>query len=154
MDNAISDLGTKQGSPLFFNTGVILSGILLLLFSIGLIIKFKNDELVPKLLFVSSFFLMGVGIFPLPGSDHIFTSGVFFLSFVIFFLIFGLSYIKDETYKTMSKIALVIAIISILTPVFLLFNKGIALPEMLILLPGFSWCMIYGYYIVKTAFLQ
>jgi len=149
MENAISDLGTTQGSPLLFNTGVILLGILLLLFSIGVIIRLKNDYLLPKILFVSSFFLMGAGIFPLPGNLHIFTSSVFFISFIIFFLAFALKYIEDKSYKNLSKIALIIVLISILAPVFLSINKGIAIPEMLILIPGFLWCLIFGFHIIR-----
>ncbi len=62
-NNALSDLGVQGISAFFFNNGIMLGGLLLLIFSIGLskILKKKTG---PYMLAVSALALIGVGLFP------------------------------------------------------------------------------------------
>ena len=145
-DNAISDLGRSEfGIPLF-NYTLISIGILLFLFSVGLYYSLKSERMGPTALALSSIYFVGVGACPLPNQIHIDISGLFFIAFPLGFFILGLNMYKNQYHfiKNMGIIALTIAIISGVSPIFLLFFNGIAIPEIIIIIPGLLWCMRYG----------
>jgi len=145
-DNAISDLGRPEfGIPLF-NYTLIAIGFLLFLFSIGLYYSLKREKMGPTALALSSIYFIGVGLYPLPNQIHIDISGLFFIAFPLGFLILGLNMYKkqDHFVKNMGIIALTIAIISGFSPIVFLFFNGIAIPEIIIIIPGLLWCMRYG----------
>lgn len=150
-ENAISNLGTQEASPLLFNTGVVLTGVLLLVFSLGLMLYFDDGKPGPVFLMISSIFLMLIGIIPLPHINHVHVSSMFFISFPLGFLITGyLTFKSEDNFKRkMGVFALVVALIAAISSVFLLFLNGIAIPEVLVVLPGFLWCMVYGYQMLK-----
>ena len=145
-DNAISDLGRSEfGIPLF-NYTLITIGFLLLLFSLGLYYSLKRERMGPTALALSSIYFIGVGVYPLPNPIHIDISGLFFIAFPLGFFILGLHMYKKQYHfmKNMGIIALVIAIISGCSPIVLLFFNGIAIPEIIIIVPGLLLCMRYG----------
>lgn len=151
-ENAISDLGMFQSSSLLFNSTIIISGFLLMIFSIGLTGMLEKQKISYILLFLSSFFLIAIGIFPLPHPYHIYVSELFFISFPLSFLTLGLNLykIKDSYKRRLGISALIIACIAIISPVFLLFFNGIAISEITIVTPGFIWCMSYSFhYLLK-----
>ena len=145
-ENAISDLGISEFGLQSFNYTLIAIGTLLLFFSFSLVFSLKGERAGPTVLALSSIYFLGVGIYPLPHPNHVDISGLFFIAFPLGFLILGLRFYKKPIafIRNMGLFALFIAIISSVSPLFLLFNKGIAIPELIILLPGFLWCMIYG----------
>jgi hypothetical membrane protein len=145
-DNAISDLGRPEYEMPFFNLALGFIGILLLVFSIGLISLLRKERIGPTMLALSSIYFIGVGIFPLPDPNHVDISGLFFIAFPLGFLLIGVQLYKkkDVFIARMGKFALVIGILSIISPVVLVFYKGIAIPELIIIFPGFSWCFICG----------
>jgi hypothetical membrane protein len=145
---AISDLGLTVGAGSFFNYGIIIAGFLLLIFSLGLILDLKNRQAGPTILLLSSLFLIGVGVFPLPNPNHIYVSSLFFIGFSLSFLILGINMIKSKTIfiKKMGRSALICVVIAGVSPVFLLFVNGIAITELFSIFPGFIWCMRYGFY--------
>jgi len=51
---------------------------------------------------------------------------------------------QNHFIKNMGIIALAIAIISGISPIVFLFFNGIAIPEIIIIIPGLLWCMKYG----------
>ena len=146
---AISDLGRPEAAADFFNYGIILSGVLLLIFSLGLI-RYLNEKAGPTMLGLSAVFFIGIGFFPLPDPNHTMVSSLFFIGFLLSFFIIGVTlYLKLSYFiGRMGAFALIIAGVSMCTPLLLLFFEGIALPELLIVLPGFFWCMIMGFYMV------
>ena len=145
-DNAISDLGRPEHGMPFFNLALGFIGILLLLFSIGLVTSLKKERIGPTILALSSIYFIGIGIFPLPDPNHIDVSGLFFIAFPLSFLILGLQLYKRNNVfvRKMGRFALIIGIISALSPIILLFYEGIATPEVIIIFPGFIWCFFYG----------
>ena len=145
--NAISDLGMFESSSLLFNSGIIISGFLLMIFSIGLPKMLEMQKISYILLFLSSFFLIVIGIFPLPSPYHIYVSVLFFISFPLCFLTLGLYLykLKDSFKRKLGKSALTIPGIAVISPVFLLFFNGIAISEIIIVTPGFIWCMSYSF---------
>jgi len=151
-ENAISDLGRTECGLSFFNYTLILVGILLLGFSFGLIYSLKGIRVGPTIFALSSIYFIGVGIFPLPNPNHVDVSGMFFIAFPLGFLMLGLKmYKKRSRYiNNMGISALIIAAIGGISPIFLIFYEGIAIPEVAILFPGFFWCMIYGFHLVTS----
>jgi len=145
-ENAISDLGRPDFGLTFFNYTLILVGILLLTFSFGLLYSSKGERIGPTVLALSSIYFIGVGIFPLPDPNHVDVSGLFFIAFPLGFLMLGL-----KMYKKRSRFIKNMGIsIGGSTPIFLLFYEGIAIPEVIILFPGFFWCMTYGLHLVTS----
>ena len=149
-ENAISDLGRPEFGLSFFNYTLILVGILLLLFSFGLLYSLKGERVGPTVFALSSIYFIGIGIYPLPDPNHVDVSGLFFIAFPLGFLLLGMKMYKKRSpfIKYMGIFALVIAIIGGCSPIFLLYYKGIAIPEAIILFPGFFWCMRYGFHLV------
>jgi len=149
-DNAISDLGRHEFGLLFFNYAVVALGLLLLVFSFGLYYSLKRGRAGPTIFALSSLYFIGIGIFPLPDPNHIDISGLFFIAFPLGFLILGLHMYKQAAsfIKNMGRYAFIIAGIAGFSPIFLLFYSGIAIPEVIILVPGFLWCLRYGIHLL------
>ena len=79
--HALSDLGVEGISALFFNSGMIIGGILVLIFSLGLI-KTLSNKTGAYILSLSSLSLFGIGIFPeTVYTIHFITSAAFFSNF-------------------------------------------------------------------------
>ena len=150
--NAISDLGKSSASPLVFNNGMILIGILLLIFSIGLIINFK-EKLGPIIIFMCSFLLMLIGFFPIPDMLHEPFSALFFISFSVAFLIIGLDvYRKSNTsfIRNMKILALLVVVAAVISLIIFIIYRWIAISEVLIFYPGFIWCMVYSISLLRN----
>jgi hypothetical membrane protein len=145
-DNAISELGKQDAVPFIFNNGLIIAGILLLFFSIGLSKELKDRFVSPLFFCLSSIFLITLGFIPLPSIEHVYLSGMFFGAFGYAFFAFGISYYKDSIpfIRKMSIFAFFNLIIVLISPIFLLLFKGEAIPEMIIIMPGFIWCVLFG----------
>ena len=151
-NNAISDIGRSEHGLEFFNYTLITLGVLLLFFSIGLFYSLKKERAGPLILAISSLYFIGVGIFPLPNPNHVDISGLFFIAFPFGFLILGLHMYKQTIpfIKNMGIYAIGIASIAGCSPIILLFYSGIALPEIIILIPGFFWCLRFGIHMILT----
>ena len=151
-DYAISDLGRPEYELNFFNYGLAFIGLLLLLFSFGLYYTLNGEKFGPTALALSSIYFIQVGIISLPDPTHTDVSSLFFIAFPIGFFLVGIRTFNNpfDFFKKMGIFALIITFLSIISPVFLLFYKGIAIPEMIILFPGFIWCMIYGFYFIVS----
>ena len=78
-DYAISDLGTCI--PLF-NYTLLIVGIILLVFAVGLYFSLQGERAGPVVFALSSLYFMGVGLVPLPDPIHVDTSGLFFIAFI------------------------------------------------------------------------
>jgi len=145
-ENAISDLGNVNGSPLIFNTGLIIAGLLLLIFSLGFLISYK-EKLGPTVLFTCSFLIIGVGTYPTPEPLHEAFSGVFFITFSLSFLIIGSTANRREildSFRIFKLIALFAFIVACLSLIIYFVYSWVAISEIVIIYPGLIWCMIYG----------
>jgi hypothetical membrane protein len=142
--HALSDLGIEGISSIFFNSGMILGGILSLIFSIGLK-KILSNPLGAYALMGSSIFLIGIGLIPetifIP---HVIISASFFLLLAISLILIAFTAEKTGYEKTMGRLALLCACIAIGSIVFLIPLDGIAIPETITLGPAFLWCLIFG----------
>ena len=142
--HALSNLGIKGVSAIFFNSGFILGGILTFIFSLGLI-KMLSKKIGAYVLSMSSLALIGIGLFPvIIYIPHYISSAAFFMLLTLSLLVIGLTIKQDRFECYMGVLAILFALIAIGSTVFLLIFDGIAIPESLSCFPAFIWCMIYG----------
>ena len=153
-ENAISDLGRLEYGSAVFNIGLVLIGIILLIFSIGMHLLLIEQRIGPTIFALSAIYLIGVGVYPLPMPEHVDLSGLFFIAFPIGFVIFGLVNRDSEIefLKKMGRAALSLIFIFAISPIPLLFFNGIAIPEAMVIIPGFLWCMVFGFYMINYQF--
>lgn len=128
-DNALSDLGVKGVSALIFNATLISGGVLLLVFSVGLMIHAAGSvaRVGCILLFASAIFLSLIGLFPENyGKIHFYVSVTFFVLIVLSLLAFG-SYLLLKSSKLSGLLTLIGAVAAAL--IWLLPWRGVAIPE-------------------------
>ena len=144
--NAISDLGRPESGVLCFNYAIIIIGFLLLIFTIGLYLSLDGERVGPSIFALSSIYFMGIGFFPLPDPNHVDVSGLFFIAFPLGYFVIGLQIFRKtcDFVCKMGYFAIIIGIVSLITPVFMYFHTGIAIPEFVIIMGGFIWCLIFG----------
>ena len=128
-DNALSDLGVKGVSATIFNTTLISSGILLFIFSIGLMVHTSGS--VAKVgcipLLASAIFLALIGLFPENyGRIHFYVSVAFFVLIVLSLLAFGFHLLLESS-KSSGLLTLLGAVAA--TLIWLLPWRGVAIPE-------------------------
>ena len=117
--HALSDLGVEGISAIFFNSGMIIAGILALIFSIGLI-RILSNKTGAYILCLSSIALIGIGLFPETiFTIHFIVSASFFVSLVISFLIIGLTIKQGQFERKMGVLASIFAIIAFFSTIFL-----------------------------------
>jgi len=148
--HAISDLGNPIFEIFCFNCGLIIIGILMLIFSIGLYFYLGGERMGPTILAMSSIYFMGIGVFPITHPNHIHISGLFFISFPLGFFVLGLQIFrkKCDFICKMGYLAIIIGVVSLASTSILLFFSGIAIPEVIILVSGFTWCLVFGIYML------
>jgi len=143
-EHALSDLGRIGLSAFLFNSTLILGGVLLCIFSLGLI-KILDKTYSAYLLMISAFALIGVGIFPVTHpSIHLFFSALFFVFLALSLLLLGLTKYHKKSLNHLSHVALVLALVAISSIFMLLLWDGVAIPESLSFFPAFILFSIYG----------
>ena len=128
-DNALSDLGVQGVSALIFNTTLISAGILLFIFSIGLMIHITGftAKLSGILLLASAIFLALIGLFPENyGRIHFYVSVTFFVLIVLSLLALGIHFLLKSS-KLSGLLTLIGALVA--TLIWLLPWRGVAIPE-------------------------
>jgi len=145
-ENAISDLGRPGEAFCFFNLSIILIGFFLMIFTLSFFKIFKENKVTNSIIFLSSFFFIGIGVFPLPNPNHIYISSLFFIAFPIGLLLLGIKLvkIKNSFLKKMGYFALVNSMLAVFSGFLLLILEGVAIPEVLVVMSGFLWCMVFG----------
>ncbi|MCX6661969.1 MAG: DUF998 domain-containing protein [Euryarchaeota archaeon] len=142
--HAFSDLGIQENTAALFNYGMIFGGILVLVFSFGLM-KILSKKLGAYVLALSSLALIGIGVFPETiFTLHFLTSASFFVLLVIALLTIGLTSRFSSFERNIGLLAIVLVIIAIGSTVFLFHFDGIAITEALSCFPAFIWCSIVG----------
>jgi len=100
----------------------------------------------------SSLFLILVSVYPLPLYIHFYVSVPFFIFFPLSFLIIDfLNFKSKHNFKRkMSYFAFLVFLIAVISSVFLLVFDDVAIPEVLVVFPGFIWYMIFGFGIISN----
>jgi hypothetical membrane protein len=133
--DALSDLGNinTYSSPIF-NGGLIVSGIVIAIFPLGLRAKTKTntlEHLGTLALLAAAIALVGVGIFPENYMlEHVITAGTMFLLNTVGLFLFGIAFARSESMKMLGASSIILAVTSavIWVPIW---GQGIAIPEMI-----------------------
>ena len=128
-DNALSDLGVQGVSATIFNTTLILGGILLFIFSLGLMIHTAGRvaKVGCTFMLASAISLALIGLFPENyGRIHFFVSVAFFVLIVLSLLALG-SHLLLKSSKLSGLLTLIGAFAAAL--IWLLPWRGVAIPE-------------------------
>ena len=142
--HALSDLGIEGISSVFFNSGMILAGILTFIFSLGLL-KMLSQKTGAYLLLFCSIALIGVGLFPETiFTVHFIVSTMFFILLALSFLIIGITLKKEGFERAMGMLAIFFTFLAISSIMFLFHWDGIAISESFSCFPAFIWFMIFG----------
>jgi hypothetical membrane protein len=148
--HALSDLGIQQNTAVMFNNGMILGGILSLIFSFGLM-RILSRKIGAYLLALSSVALIGIGLFPETiFTLHFVTSASFFVLLTIALLIIGLTNKQNPFERTTGVLALMPVFIAISSTVFLFHLEGIAIIEAFSCFPAFIWCLLVGIKMIRA----
>lgn len=148
--NALSDLGVKGISAFIFNNGLILAGIFALVFSIG-IAKTLSNKFGAYVFAISAIALIGTGLFPLNLFVlHYVSSLTFFITLILSLFIIGFTLKNSKIEYKLGVATIFFAIIACISLILLKFLEGIAIPEVIVCIPPFIWCMTYGLKLVKN----
>jgi len=96
--HAFSDLGDPRAAdPWIYNAGMVTLGVMLSLFSIGLLAssKSKGAAFASGLFFVSGVFLALIGIYPSGTRPHTFVSTWFYVQFYMASIALGLALLRE-----------------------------------------------------------
>jgi len=154
--NALSDLGARNPSNVYFNSGLILAGILEVIFSLGFykIVHGVIGKLSAIVLLIDFTSLIGIGVFPeTAGRIHLYFSVIFFLLYPISSLLFGLNLLisKTDLIFGFSCIIMTFTCLAIwfIIPWRIMGVTGVAIPEFLSSLIGCIWMVYISYRYLK-----
>ncbi|HXX87787.1 MAG TPA: DUF998 domain-containing protein [Candidatus Acidoferrum sp.] len=157
-ENALSDLGVKSGlvAPIF-NLGIVVSGVLTVVFAAGLY-EFFHQETVGRIgsfiLGLAALALMSIGIFPENVKPtHYYSSVAFFAFFPISMLAFAVAFIQGRKMK-LGLFTLAVAFIAAL-PWIVQFVQpyvpNVAIPEAISATSAAAWAVVLGFNMLRTA---
>ena len=151
-NNALSDLGVVPGvTATLFNFGLYVSGLLSLIFAIGLY-KYLSKNILGKIgaivFFAANLSLEGIGWAPenIRPFHYIFSVAFFTLVPIALLVIAGYLFITSE--KRLAEFTLLIAVLAAAPWVlyFLVqYVPGVAIPELLSALAGSAWTVVVGW---------
>ena len=154
--NALSDLGVQEGvtAPLF-NYGLIISGILTLIFATGLFV-FLGDKLSGKIgafiLILDAFALTAIGIFPENAKPmHYYASVAFFVLLPIVAFVIGAAFLLMAKVKIglFTFLAAIVAVAVWVIQFSIRFVPGVAIPEAVSALSASAWSIVLGFKMLK-----
>jgi hypothetical membrane protein len=158
VDNALSDLGVVPGvTEALFNYGLMVSGMLLFVFSTGLFL-FLGERFVSRtgafVFALACLALVAIGIFPKSVRPvHYIVSVMFFVLLPISMLVIaGAFWLMSQV--RMAVFTLLVAVAAA-APWVLLFSvryvSGVAIPETVSGLAGAVWAVVLGYKMIREA---
>jgi hypothetical membrane protein len=144
--NALSDLGAKRPSAPFFNTGLIMAGVLVVSFALGLwrVRQPPSRGRTAALLFLlAGVALALIGFLPEPvGRPHLYVSVAFFVLLTLALLAEAATTLMAQGLSHRGLTPLLLAAIAAL--IWVLPWRGVAIPEAVASAAGSLWVMALG----------
>ena len=142
--NALSDLGVGEAA-LVFNSGLMVGGILTMVFAAGLWMAFRErtlERVGAMLLFLDAIALFGIGLFSEAAGDiHFYFSVAFFVLFPLALFMIGAGAIIAGS-KKFGSLTIVAGVLAALPWAF--GWDGVAIPEIISALVASIWVMAEG----------
>jgi hypothetical membrane protein len=157
-DNALSDLGIVSGATaVFFNSGLMISGVLIILFGLGLPILFDNrllGKISASVFIIDALALIAIGVFPESVKPmHYYASVAFFVLLPISMLLITATFLLAAR-RRMALFTLLAAMVAVAVWVVqssVRFVPGVAIPETISALSGSVWSVVLGFKMLKRA---
>lgn len=157
-DNALSDLGIVPGATaVFFNSGLLISGVLIILFGLGLPILFDNrllGKISASVFIIDALALIAIGVFPESAEPmHYYASVAFFVLLPISMLLITATFFLVAR-RRMALFTLLVAVVAVAVWVVqfsVRFVPGVAIPETISALSGSVWSVVLGFKMLKRA---
>jgi len=155
--NALSDLGVHEESAVLFNSGLILGGILSIIFAVG-VIRFYQNKTIGRdgafFLLLAGIFLASIGIFPetTPNNIHYIVSVAFFTAFPISLLIQSAALLSTSSRRKLGAFTLIMAITAAIPWAIWMPLKpyrGVAIPELVSALAAATWSIVMGSTLIR-----
>jgi hypothetical membrane protein len=154
--NALSDLGVGATAPIF-NSALIVGGLLLLPFSIGLrqiLPRGALSLLGTALLSLGMLVLSGIGLFPeTAGRIHFYISVAFFTLLPLSVLLIGVSELRQPRSRASGMLTILIGLLAALIWAlhWSIRLGGVAVPETISALLGSAWVIAKGAKLVQSS---
>jgi len=163
-NNALSDLGGPPPATaiaaVLFNSGLIIGGILGMMFAVGLMYTLREQTLKfigVFILFLATVSLIAVGVFPeTAGRIHFYVSVAFFTLFPVSLLFIGSSMVKELSERTLGIATILFGVFAVVSaaPLVLTDVADIGIHELLAALSGSAWSIILGIELYKQSILR
>ena len=152
-ENALSDLGVQGGiTAVLFNTDLIITGVLAILFATGLF-RFLRENLLGRIsalvLVLDALALTAIGVFPENVEPiHYYASVTFFALLPTSMLFLGAAFLRTPRTKLgfFTFIAAIVAAVVWAIP----FGEGVAIPETLSGVSASAWAIVLGISMLKV----
>lgn len=155
--NALSDLGVQEGvAAILFNSGLIIGGILALVFVSGLFVLQKTilGRIGVFIFVLAALALMAVGVFPESHEPtHYYVSVALFVLLAVSMLVFGATFLLEAKAK-MGLFTFLTAIVVPITWVIhwtIGFGTNVAIPETLSALSVSTWSIVLSFKMLREA---
>jgi len=146
-DNALSDLGVGTAAFLF-NSGLIVGGLLGLVFSLGMVQVLRKRVLGLAgafMLVLAAVSLVGVGVFPeTAGRIHFYVSVAFFAFGPSSLLLVGIALARESSWRKLGVFSVLTGAFAVAVWAVPYPYRGVAVPEMLASLSTSLWFIILG----------
>jgi hypothetical membrane protein len=156
-ENALSDLGVQEGATAtLFNSGLIVGGILLLVFVSGLFLSQKTmlGRIGVIISVLAALALVAIGVFPENVKlIHYYVSVAFFFLLPVSMLVVGAAFLLTAKVK-LGFFTFLAAIVVALTWVMqwtIGFGSNVAIPETLSALSASTWSIVLGFKMLSEA---
>jgi hypothetical membrane protein len=155
--NALSDLGVQEGvTAILFNSGLVIGGILALVFASGLFVLQKTmlGRIGVFIFVLAALAFMAIGVFSENAEPtHYYVSVTFFVLFPISMLVIGAAFLLTAKLK-MGFFTFLAAIVAELVWAIqwtIGFGSNVAIPEALSALSALIWLMVLGFKMLREA---
>ena len=156
-ENALSDLGVQEGvTAILFNYGLIIVGILALVFASGLFVSQKTmlGKIAAFIFVLAAFALMAIGVLPENVKPtHYYVSVGFFVLFPISTLVLSATFLLTAKVK-LGLFTFLTSIIAVLVWVLqfaMRYVPNVAIPETISALSVSTWSIVLGFKMLKEA---
>jgi hypothetical membrane protein len=155
--NALSDLGVQEGvTAILFNSGLIIGGILALVFVSGLFVlqKIILGRIGVFIFVLAALALMAVGIFPENvGPTHYYSSVALFLLLLVSMLVICATFLLTAKVKMglFTFMAAVVVSLAWIVQWTIGFGSNVAIPETLSALSASMWSIVLGFKMLREA---
>jgi len=157
-ENALSDLGIQEGATaILFNSGLMIGGILALIFASGIFIFLKDRLLgrIGALLFaLDALALVAIGVFPESVKPmHYQASVAFFVLLPISMSVICATFLLMDKVKIglFTLLAAMIAVVVWILQFTTHFAHGVAIPEAISAISALMWSVVLGFMMLRQA---